>query len=491
MQRSVGLWKSTTKTNLKHNNREQNEYENNLIDKSREKENKYLVQKDIREIYSNEFGEALEKYNAKQKRKDRKIKDYYTHLKKGKKTKTQQEMILQVGEGKDYQFGDDGWKAANEILMEYANDFEKRNPNLKVYNAVIHNDETTPHLHINFVPVATGYQRGLDKQVAFDKAIKQQSKELDVERPFDAWREQEVEYIAELMRERGIERKLVGTNDIEDTNELKRITAEREKLEKERNLLEKEKKAFAESQIKNIGSSAAVELSYSHKEKIIEEYETTEKNFLGMEKVVLEQREVVTRNYVMTPKDVDKNERVLKDYEGLKGDYGRLRRVLIAEVNLRKQQEQEYKNELAAINKEINQRAERLRDESFDKLKTGAIQVRNFSIELSKELKEVKNENAKLKNRLVQEEKEYEGLTDRFADFLEEHEKVKADRDDWKNKFEVLWENTKHYLKKYLPNEMQTMVVSVKSWFREDTGQNIEPEPKKKKQRERDDGMSL
>jgi len=61
MKRSVGLWKSTTKTNIKHNNREQDEYENKLIDVSREKENKYLIQEDIKKIYEREFGEALEK----------------------------------------------------------------------------------------------------------------------------------------------------------------------------------------------------------------------------------------------------------------------------------------------------------------------------------------------------------------------------------------------------------------------------------------------
>lgn len=231
MQRSVSLWKSTKKTNLKHNNREQSEYENEFIDQSREQENKYLIQDDIRELYEREFGESLKEYNAKQKRNDRKIKSYYNHLLKGKKTSPQQEMILQIGEGKDYEFGDTGWQIANEILERYVVEFEERNPNLKVYNAVIHNDETTPHLHLNFVPVAEGYVRGLKKQVAFDRAIKQQDKQFDVARPFDLWREQEVNVITEMMREYGIERKLVGTNEYEDTNELKEVTKKLRKLE--------------------------------------------------------------------------------------------------------------------------------------------------------------------------------------------------------------------------------------------------------------------
>src|SRR5699024_510166 len=169
-----------------------------------------------------------------QTRNDRKIKSYYEHIAKGKKTSLQQEIIVQVGSGfrgKDYEFGDGDWDEANEILEEYFSDFEKRNPNLKVYNAVIHNDETSPHLHINFVPVAGGYKRGLEKQVAFDRAVKQQSVELDVSHPFEAWKNSEIAVLERLMNERGIEREEVGTNEYEDTNELKEKTEELRKLE--------------------------------------------------------------------------------------------------------------------------------------------------------------------------------------------------------------------------------------------------------------------
>lgn len=240
---SASLWKSPKKTNIKHNNRKQEKYDNKEIDISRMIYNKYLVQENIRDLYHREFNEPLEKYNNKQKRKDRKIKNYYEHVSSGKKTNPQQEMIVQVGSGfrgEDYEFGDDNWNKINEILEEYFNEFEKRNPNLKVYNAVIHNDETSPHLHINFVPVASGYKRGLEKQVAFDRAIKQQDKSLDVTHPFEAWRDSEISVLEKLMNERGIERKEVGTNEYEDTNDLKEKTEKLRKLEiKVENELEK------------------------------------------------------------------------------------------------------------------------------------------------------------------------------------------------------------------------------------------------------------
>ncbi|WP_175613787.1 plasmid recombination protein, partial [Bacillus cereus] len=147
MSMSVSLKKATNKTNIKHNNRTMSEKEkerNSHIDYSKSDDNKYLVQKDLKELYQEEFGEVLENYNAKQKRNDRKIDDYYKHIQFGKKTALQQEMIIQVGDLNNFISNAD-YEKANEILLEWFKDFEKRNPNLKVYNAVIHNDEASPH----------------------------------------------------------------------------------------------------------------------------------------------------------------------------------------------------------------------------------------------------------------------------------------------------------------------------------------------------------
>ncbi|MDX7989533.1 plasmid recombination protein, partial [Xenorhabdus sp. 12] len=94
---------------------------------------------------------------------------------------------------------------------------------------VIHNDEASPHMHLNFVPVASGYKRGLEKQVSFDRAITQQDPRLDKTRPFDDWREKEVNLLGEMLKERSIERKIVGTNDYKDVREYK----ERKDLQRE------------------------------------------------------------------------------------------------------------------------------------------------------------------------------------------------------------------------------------------------------------------
>lgn len=209
---------------------EKEKAKNSHIDFSRSSENVYLIQRDLKALYREEFSEALKNYNNKQKRSDRRIKDYYNHIKSSKKTALQQEMIIQVGDKDDFLDNQENTEKANEVLKAWFDGFQERNPNLKVYNAVIHNDEASPHMHLNFVPVASGYKRGLEKQVAFDRAIMQQDSTLDRDRPFDDWREKEVQLLEKLLKERGIERKHVGKNEYRDVNEFKAKQRELEQL---------------------------------------------------------------------------------------------------------------------------------------------------------------------------------------------------------------------------------------------------------------------
>lgn len=258
---------------------------NSHIDSKRSHENKYLVQKDLKELYQEEFGGALENYNAKQKRKDRKIDDYYKHIESSKKTSLQQEMIIQVGDKDDFSSKED-FEKANEILEEWFAEFEKRNPNLKVYNAVIHNDEASPHMHLNFVPVADGYKRGLEKQVSFDRAITQQDPSLDKVRPFEDWREKEVHLLEKLLLERGIERKIVGTNEYKDVNEYK----EKKDLEREIKQLEGDL-SQRKMELKALNEKVSSEIKVPVKRQMKNiEVPTGEKNFFGKEKMKVEKK---------------------------------------------------------------------------------------------------------------------------------------------------------------------------------------------------------
>lgn len=126
---------------------------------------------DIKDVYHELFDEALERYNAKQTRKDRRIDDYYEKTLSGKQEQPFHEIIIQIGNRDDMGATTEDGELAKKVLDEYMQGFQKRNPMLKVFSAHLHMDEATPHLHIDFVPFITGSKRGLDTRVSLKQAL--------------------------------------------------------------------------------------------------------------------------------------------------------------------------------------------------------------------------------------------------------------------------------------------------------------------------------
>jgi hypothetical protein len=179
------------------------------IDVSKSSENIILVDKDIKQAYQEIFGEALEQYNAKQKRADRKIEDYCDHIKKSKNgEKLFYEDVVQWGSKEDFQKPETR-ERAKEALVQYVKGFEERNPNLKLVGAYIHMDEASPHLHLDYIPVAQGYTRGLETRNSLDKAMKQMGyrpeKESRKNNATKLWKENERSVFGEICRNMGLE----------------------------------------------------------------------------------------------------------------------------------------------------------------------------------------------------------------------------------------------------------------------------------------------
>lgn len=195
-----------------HNRREYEKYGKptpDNIDVSKSHENITLVDRDIKEAYREIFGEALDKYNAKQKRADRKIEDYCDHIKKSKNgEKLFYEDVVQWGKKEDFQ-NPQTRERAKEALVKYVEGFEERNPNLKLIGAYIHMDEASPHLHLDYVPVANGYSRGLETRNSLDKAMKQMGfqpeKESRKNNATKLWKENERSVFGEICRNMGLE----------------------------------------------------------------------------------------------------------------------------------------------------------------------------------------------------------------------------------------------------------------------------------------------
>lgn len=214
---SISFRKSGHHTSINHNNRV---FKNKNVDESRTKNNIIFIQEDIKKTYSIIFDKSVNEYNQTQKRADRKINNYYEKIKNDKKTNVQQELIIQIG---DITNAEENWDKYKNILNEYAKKFIETNKNLVVYNAALHLDEATPHLHINFVPVGH-YEKGLKCRVSFDKAIKEQGFET-----FTDWRNVEISKIESMMNDLGLERELVGSHDYQEIKDYKFIKNEIDK----------------------------------------------------------------------------------------------------------------------------------------------------------------------------------------------------------------------------------------------------------------------
>ena len=161
----------------------------------------------IEQAYHELFDEAQAEYNAKQKRKDRRIENYYEKICNGDQEKPFYEVIFQVGNKDDMGAASENGALAKEILDKFYHSFLERNPQLHVFSAHLHMDEATPHLHIDFIPFTTGSKRGLStrvslKQALADQGITGEGRSL-TER--DLWVQKEKESLAEIMLEHGIE----------------------------------------------------------------------------------------------------------------------------------------------------------------------------------------------------------------------------------------------------------------------------------------------
>lgn len=215
-------------TNIRHNNRELTEKEfrsdaHKHIQREKSKYNIQIFKRDIKDVYHDLFDDALNAYNAKQKRKDRKIDDYYKHVQKSKNLDLQREFIVTVGNKADWEkLSFEEKQEVGEVLERYVRDFNERHSNMTIYNAVVHLDEAgAPHAHFNVVPTATGYKNGLAVQPSFRKALEQEGFGPSGREQFKAFRNAEIHRLHEFVHEIGIDRKAGQTNGIKDMREYK------------------------------------------------------------------------------------------------------------------------------------------------------------------------------------------------------------------------------------------------------------------------------
>jgi len=286
------------KGSLSHNNRE---FVADNVDKSRMDLNVYYMQQSLREAYDQIFGAAIEEYNAKQKRKDRQITDYLNDIKNsGNNEKQFYETVVQIGKKEDTGvLNEDGKlstdaKTAQEILDEYVRGFQERNPNLYLFNAVLHMDEATPHLHLDYIPVAHGYKTKMHTRNSLTKALQEMGIEpatskLDNETMH--WQKRERDFLMGICRERGLEIEVLGEKrDNYTIPEYKAARQAADELTAELEILNSEKQeaeamlASVETEMEN--SREQIEESRKHLEEINLEITERKKRCKAYEKKI-------------------------------------------------------------------------------------------------------------------------------------------------------------------------------------------------------------
>ena len=188
---------------LAHNRRE---FIAENVDSDRVQLNICYQNENLKEVYKELFDEAVERYNIG-KRKDRQITNYYEKIRQGKQEKLFHEVILQIGNREDMAVGTAEGNLAIKVLDEYVKDFQKRNPTLRVFGCYLHQDEATPHLHIDFIPYVTDWKgKGMDTRVSLKQALKslgfQGGNKHDTE--LNQWMNHEKEILAEIAKQHGI-----------------------------------------------------------------------------------------------------------------------------------------------------------------------------------------------------------------------------------------------------------------------------------------------
>ncbi len=236
----------------------------------------------IRDVYHELFNEALARYNEKQTRKDRRIDDYYEKIRASKQERPFHEIILQVGNKDNMGAGTQMGQLAAKVLDEYMNNFQQRNPTLRVFSAHLHMDEATPHLHIDFIPYTTGSNRGLDTRVSLKQALAALGFKGGTrkETEWNQWITAEKEQLATIMERHGIEwehkdthEKHLSVLDFEKQERAKEVA----KLEEKKAELDGQNAAISEMNEKMLAQLENLEgelgFAQESKEKAIREAE--------------------------------------------------------------------------------------------------------------------------------------------------------------------------------------------------------------------------
>ncbi len=205
------------------------------IDPERTAWNRVLVNRNVRDVYAEHIGPAIDAYNARQiasghPERCKTVDGYMQQLLDGERAKNARkrprlwnDLIIQCGDmitNEAYVVTQDGEKVmpvlariTNEVYKEFVEEFQKTFTNLVVTCACTHNDESTPHCMIQYLALCHNNKRGLPVQVKLIEALAESLDALGI--PYNRKREDGVKHafnkvlddmLTDIMARHGIER---------------------------------------------------------------------------------------------------------------------------------------------------------------------------------------------------------------------------------------------------------------------------------------------
>ena len=351
----------------------------------------------LQEVYKELFDEAVERYNVG-KRNDRKITNYYEKIRLGKQEKLFHEVIFQIGNCGDMAVGTEEGELAVKILDEFLKDFEKRNPTLRLFNCYLHLDESTPHLHVDFVPYVSGWTgKGMDTKVSLKQALKSLGfpggSKRDTE--LNQWINHEKEVLAEVAKKYGIEWEQKGTHEEHlDVYNFKKKERKKEvqALEQEKEYLtaENESLAFKISEVK-----ADIEKLEDEKLQFKKDKDAAEKR---AKKAETELKKLEDRREFLQPV-MDNVNKEIKEYGMIKT----------------------FLPEATAL-----ERAVTYRDK---KIKPLFIEMKNKIGAMAAQVKELTRERDNWKSKFQQKKKEHENTKKELAEVQKDYQKLSGEKE--------------------------------------------------------------
>jgi hypothetical protein len=454
----VGVSFSQNKGNLSHNERK---FYTNNIDIDRSKDNLQFYSLSLEEAYKEYFGNAIDEYNRTQKRKDRlkSVDKYLFELRENEHKKGAEkpfyEIVVQIGDKNTCNILNNKEQAENakNVLIEYVKGWQDRNPNLRVFNATIHMDETTPHLHLDYIPVATGYKQGLKVRNSLSKALECQGLGKGVGRNDNAsirWQKQEREVIKDLainhgfeIEEKGVDRPHLSVSEYkrasDDLNEriernLEALEISKTKVPFSDKVMIKESDLAALENLSKLGQQAR-NAATEHDLALTADFELKNKQLKDREYQITNQENKITQKLKEAEKSLQIATSVKEIAQEQEKNSKHMKSVYEKLYNEQKNLNQEY-SELLKKNVSFSQEISKLSDDIKYLKQTHSEKVTSLNTQIA----QAKNDVSKLENQITEKDAQHiKALSNLKRQYEQEANKLK---EQYKNDLKEIRESS-------------------------------------------------